>query len=359
MFGKNLLRALRSSVHGRGFNLQQQQGRGARGSHVVAAGAAGALMQAIARSQGLRFGTGVLCGGSAAVAWNQSQDGKAEEDFASETSHLEWVQSIVAQPGTQEVVFPGKMLREHPVGRLITEEDHLFEAMVQSRQIKEFRCFYNNERKVFYSVVKLGREVCGYPATVHGGLTAALIDESLGGLYTCMLTSGSLGVRLPALTARLEVGAPVPAAAAACGCLPLPAAACRRCLLLPAACCCLPLLRSLKRRRLGPSNRARTAPLSPQPATPRATQVDYKKKIPAGSIILVQVELDSVEKRKVWMRAEVTDGAGRFRYAAARSLFVTPRPMHLLRNMLLGWVPGMSGRQRQKQLQLEPQMASA
>jgi hypothetical protein len=49
------------------------------------------------------------------------------------------------------------------------------------------------------------REVCGYPATVHGGMTAAIIDESLGGLYTCMLTSGSLGVRLPALTARLEV----------------------------------------------------------------------------------------------------------------------------------------------------------
>jgi hypothetical protein len=47
--------------------------------------------------------------------------------------------------------------------------------------------------------------VCGYPATVHGGLTAAIIDESLGGLYTCMLTSGSLGVRMPALTARLEV----------------------------------------------------------------------------------------------------------------------------------------------------------
>jgi hypothetical protein len=29
--------------------------------------------------------------------------------------------------------------------------------MVASKQIKEFRCFYNNSSKVFYSVVKLGK----------------------------------------------------------------------------------------------------------------------------------------------------------------------------------------------------------
>ena len=28
----------------------------------------------------------------------------------------------------------------------------------------------------------LGREVCGFPRIVHGGLTAAIIDESFGGL---------------------------------------------------------------------------------------------------------------------------------------------------------------------------------
>jgi hypothetical protein len=129
MFGKNFMRALRSSVHGRGFNLQQprQQGGAARRcSHVAAAGAAGALIQTLARGAGaLRFGTGVLCGGSAAVVWNQSQDGESEEDFVSETSHLDWVQAIMQQPGTHEVVFPGRMLREHPVGKLVTEEDHL------------------------------------------------------------------------------------------------------------------------------------------------------------------------------------------------------------------------------------------
>jgi hypothetical protein len=41
---------------------------------------------------------------------------------------------------------------------------------------------------------------------VHGGLTAAIVDESFGGLYTALLTTGSLGATLPGLTARLELG---------------------------------------------------------------------------------------------------------------------------------------------------------
>ncbi len=40
---------------------------------------------------------------------------------------------------------------------------------------------------------------------MHGGLTAAIIDETFGGLGICMWKSGALGVRLPAYTARLEV----------------------------------------------------------------------------------------------------------------------------------------------------------
>jgi acyl-coenzyme A thioesterase PaaI-like protein len=104
-------------------------------------------------------------------------------------------------------------------------------------------------------VVVLGKEVCGYPSTVHGGLTAAIIDETLGGLYTALLTSGGLGLRMPGLTARLEI--------------------------------------------------------------------DYKKRIAAPSVIHVATEVESVEPRKVWMRATVTDGEGTA-YAAGRALFVAP-----------------------------------
>jgi acyl-coenzyme A thioesterase PaaI-like protein len=134
-----------------------------------------------------------------------------------------------------------------------------FETMVQSKQIGEFRCFYEKAGKKFHSVVQLGNDVCGFPQTVHGGLTAAIVDETLGGLGVCMWRAGKLGVRPPAYTARLEV--------------------------------------------------------------------DYKRKIPAGSTILVTAELDHVEGRKIWMRATVSDGMGT-EYAQAKALFVAPRMPH-------------------------------
>ncbi len=47
--------------------------------------------------------------------------------------------------------------------------------------------------------------MCGFPQTVHGGLTAALVDETVGGLAVALWRSGALGFRPPAYTARLEV----------------------------------------------------------------------------------------------------------------------------------------------------------
>jgi acyl-coenzyme A thioesterase PaaI-like protein len=99
------------------------------------------------------------------------------------------------------------------------------------------------------------RDVCGYPSTVHGGLTAAIVDETFGGLYTALLTTGNLGATLPGLTARLEL--------------------------------------------------------------------DYKKKIPSGTVLLVTAELESVEPRKVWMKATVSNG-DKSAFATGRALFVAP-----------------------------------
>lgn len=127
--------------------------------------------------------------------------------------------------------------------------------MIRSEQIKEFRCFYDPAARAFHSVVVLGRDVCGYPSTVHGGLTAAIIDETLGGLYTALLASGGLGLRMPGLTARLEV--------------------------------------------------------------------DYKRRIAAPAVLHVATEVESVEPRKVWMRATVSDGKGSV-FATGRALFVAP-----------------------------------
>eukprot|EP00198_Chlamydomonas_reinhardtii_P006525 XP_001695861.1 predicted protein [Chlamydomonas reinhardtii] len=111
-------------------------------------------------------------------------------------------------------------------------------------------------------------EVCGFPQTVHGGLTAALVDETLGGLAVALWRSGQLGFRPPAYTARLEV--------------------------------------------------------------------DYKRKIPCGSVILVSTEVEKVADRKVWMRATVTNGKGTV-YATGRSLFVAPR-------WIPDWIKSLTGR---------------
>lgn len=40
----------------------------------------------------------------------------------------------------------------------------------------------NTARSLPSPCCSLGREVCGFPRIVHGGLTAAIIDESFGGL---------------------------------------------------------------------------------------------------------------------------------------------------------------------------------
>ena len=121
------------------------------------------------------------------------------------------------------------------------------------------------------------RDVCGYPSTVHGGLTAAIVDETFGGLYTALLTTGNLGATLPGLTARLEL--------------------------------------------------------------------DYKRKIPSGTVLLVTAELESVEPRKVWMKATVSNGSSST-LATGRALFVAPNIGKQLA-ALFNWNKGGSSRQQQ------------
>ena len=54
--------------------------------------------------------------------------------------------------------------------------------------------------------------MCGHRGIVHGGLSAALLDETLGGAVYCLKAAGLVG-RGPAFTAALEVDykAPLPA----------------------------------------------------------------------------------------------------------------------------------------------------
>lgn len=56
--------------------------------------------------------------------------------------------------------------------------------------------------------------------------------------------------------------------------------------------------------------------------------------VPAGSTVKCSTFVASVEDRKIWMNADLTNGHG-IVYASARALFVAPR----ITKMLFGWLP--------------------
>lgn len=272
MFSPQMYKALRGLVGQRPvatpLSLRQQQ-HGHRAMCVASAAQShlGPVLQFIAKGS-LRLGSSAaLLAGTAYALAQSNRASEDDPDHGPLDGGPAWLKELASREGVDEVLSPGQQLRKHPVGKLVVEQDHLFETMVVSGQIKELRCFYDNQKRVFYSVVELGKEVCGFPQTVHGGLTAALVDETVGGLAVALWRSGALGFRPPAYTARLEV--------------------------------------------------------------------DYKKKIPNGSVILVTTEVEELVDRKVWMRATVTNGKSTV-YATARALFVSPR-------WLPDWIKSMTG----------------
>ena len=63
----------------------------------------------------------VLAGGSAGFALSQSSEGSE----GASTADLAWVQDLASKPSITEVRSPGQMLRQHPIGKFIAEQDHL------------------------------------------------------------------------------------------------------------------------------------------------------------------------------------------------------------------------------------------
>ena len=55
-----------------------------------------------------------------------------------------------------------------------------------------------------------------------------------------------------------------------------------------------------------------------------------EQKIQAGKLLLCETELESIEGRKLWMRATVRDCPDGKVYATARALFVVPRTSRLI-----------------------------
>eukprot|EP00201_Polytomella_parva_P020273 CAMPEP_0175046192 /NCGR_PEP_ID=MMETSP0052_2-20121109/4886_1 /TAXON_ID=51329 ORGANISM="Polytomella parva, Strain SAG 63-3" /NCGR_SAMPLE_ID=MMETSP0052_2 /ASSEMBLY_ACC=CAM_ASM_000194 /LENGTH=242 /DNA_ID=CAMNT_0016309895 /DNA_START=181 /DNA_END=909 /DNA_ORIENTATION=- len=197
-----------------------------------------------------------ILGGGTVIAVSQTNLLDSTTVPTATLDHLpSWVSD--ATNNHKEVLSTRQMLMNKLLDRFV-EDDHLFEAMKVSGQIKDFRYFYDARNSTFQTIVNLGKEVCGFPATVHGGLTAAIVDETLGGLALSEWRQGRLGFAFPAYTARLEL--------------------------------------------------------------------DYKKKIPAGTIILCSTHVERIDGRKMWMSAKVTDG-GDTVFATAKALFVAPRAL--------------------------------
>jgi hypothetical protein len=93
--------------------------------HVASAAAAGGgLVHLLARApHTYKIGTALLVSGGAVTAYNSNQTMADLED--AESSQIGWVQDLATQEGVSEVLVPGQMLRKHPVGQLLSEEDHL------------------------------------------------------------------------------------------------------------------------------------------------------------------------------------------------------------------------------------------
>lgn len=113
-----------------------------------------------------------------------------------------WETELAAQPGTVRVLTSESLLaQDHP----FLEDDHMFSAFVSKGIVQDLTGYYNPDAKCWHSVIALGREVCGFPRVVHGGLTAALFDESFGGLLFSLKQQRALDFWGPAYTVNLEV----------------------------------------------------------------------------------------------------------------------------------------------------------
>lgn len=133
-----------------------------------------------------------------ALAFQQPAEAHSEK----KAGNSDWPSEISSMSGNLEVLNKEILLQQdHP----FLEDDHMFAAFVSNGIVNDMSGYYNTEEKKFYSVISLGREVAGFPKVVHGGLTAAIFDETFGGLLFSLKQDRVLKFWGPAYTVHLEV----------------------------------------------------------------------------------------------------------------------------------------------------------
>lgn len=151
-------------------------------------------------------------------------------------------------------------------------------------------CTFNAKKKEFSSLITLGTNVCGHPTIVHGGLTAAIVDETLGGLNYLLKSRGMLDPG-PAFTVHMTMD--------------------------------WKKVRTLHTSLCIERVHAASTSVCLDPFSP--TLHPSLQPIPAGSHIVCTASLDSIEGRKTWVRATVKDKPDGVEYAAGKALFVIPK----------------------------------
>mmetsp|Transcript_34272 Transcript_34272/g.61174 ORF Transcript_34272/g.61174 Transcript_34272/m.61174 type:complete len:301 (-) Transcript_34272:148-1050(-) len=117
-----------------------------------------------------------------------------------ESEYIEMVKAVVGSDSVRALMTTTSLLSdESPVS-----DDHLFTNLLRNELVKDIHCFFDAETRQFHSVIGLGADVCGHPTIVHGGLTAAIMDEAFGGLIFCMKRWKMLDPG-PPFTVKLEV----------------------------------------------------------------------------------------------------------------------------------------------------------
>lgn len=126
MFGQRFVQQLRSGASSWRQRAAANGGAQHARNVAAAAGAAGAALQQLVTRAGLKLAGGAMVLGTGGTAFTMlTREQQVELEADSETAKLPWVQALAAQPGMREVLVPGQQLRKHPVGQLVSEEDHL------------------------------------------------------------------------------------------------------------------------------------------------------------------------------------------------------------------------------------------
>mmetsp|Transcript_22231 Transcript_22231/g.26700 ORF Transcript_22231/g.26700 Transcript_22231/m.26700 type:complete len:211 (-) Transcript_22231:301-933(-) len=64
---------------------------------------------------------------------------------------------------------------------------------------------FDTTNKTFYGIWSLGRQICGHPGIVHGGVISLIMDDTIGRLFGLMKVRNALPSQAPGVTAKLSL----------------------------------------------------------------------------------------------------------------------------------------------------------